>query len=104
MGSSGPAAPVRQMNKVAATILSHDLRTTVARVLLASVKTIHLSPKKEIAMSAYVKPTIVSVVSASKAIESGANGSNPITKAGVMQDSVDSSLTRSTSGAYQSDE
>jgi hypothetical protein len=72
--------------------------------LLAGVKAIHLSPKKEIAMSAYVKPTIVSVVRASKAIESGANGSNPITKAGVMQDSVDSSLARSTSGAYQADE
>jgi hypothetical protein len=55
-------------------------------------------------MSTYVKPIIVSVVRASQAIEQGTNGSNPITKAGLMQDAVDSSLTRSTSGAYQADE
>jgi hypothetical protein len=54
-------------------------------------------------MSAYVKPTIVSVVRASKAIAIGLNGS-PATKAGSMQDVGDASLNRSTSGAYQADE
>jgi len=55
-------------------------------------------------MSAYVKPSIVSVVRASKAIAIGANGSNPSTKMGTLQDCVDAALSRSTSGAYQADE
>lgn len=55
-------------------------------------------------MNAYVKPTIVAVVSASKAIEVSAHGSNPLTKSGIMQDVGDPALNRSTSGAYQADE
>lgn len=55
-------------------------------------------------MIAYVKPSIVSVASASKAIAVGANGSNPLTKKGAMQDFVDHAISRSTSGAYQADE
>jgi hypothetical protein len=55
-------------------------------------------------MSVYVKPTIVSVVRASKAIAVGANGSNPATKTGGLQDSKDAAFCRSTSGAYQADE
>lgn len=54
-------------------------------------------------MSTYVKPTIVSVVRASKAIAYGQNGS-PAGKAGSMHDVGDTSLIRSTSGAYQADE
>jgi hypothetical protein len=55
-------------------------------------------------MSAYVKPTIVSVTRASKAIAIGANNSNPATKSGGLQDCVDTALRHSTSGAYQADE
>jgi hypothetical protein len=74
------------------------------RRVTSGAETIHLSPKKEIPMSAYVKPSIVSVVRASKAIAIGANGSNPSTKMGTLQDCVDAALSRSTSGAYQADE
>jgi hypothetical protein len=55
-------------------------------------------------MSVYVKPTIVSVVRASKAIAQGLHGSNSATKCGIKQDAVDTILMRSTTGAYQADE
>jgi hypothetical protein len=55
-------------------------------------------------MSAYVKPTIVSSMRASKAIAQNVNGSNPATKIGGLQDFRDSALCHSTSGAYQADE
>ena len=55
-------------------------------------------------MSAYVKPSIVSVMSASKAIAQGINGSNSASKNGLRQDFASPSLMRSTTGAYQADE
>jgi hypothetical protein len=55
-------------------------------------------------MSAYVKPTIVFSMRASKVIAQSFNGSNPATKMGGLQDFKDSALCRSTSGAYQADE
>jgi hypothetical protein len=55
-------------------------------------------------MNPYVKPTIVSVAPASKAIAHGAHGSNPMTKHGGLQDFVDHTISFSTSGAYQADE
>jgi hypothetical protein len=52
----------------------------------------------------YVKPIIVSIVSASKAIAQDKHGSDSATKCGINQDVRDVSLMRSTTGAYQADE
>lgn len=53
----------------------------------------------------YVRPSVVAVKQAVNAISTGANGSNPLTKNGALLESLGPpALSRSTSGAYQSDE
>jgi hypothetical protein len=52
----------------------------------------------------YVRPIVVGVKRASKAISHGANGSNPEIKGGTLLDFAEPALHRSTSGAYQADE
>lgn len=52
----------------------------------------------------YRRPLIVGSIQASTAISVAANGSNPLTKKGVLEDFFNTCLYRSTSGAYQADE
>jgi hypothetical protein len=52
----------------------------------------------------YVRPVVVGVKQASKAISVGANGRNPEIKGGTLLDFAEPALHRSTSGANQADE
>ncbi len=53
----------------------------------------------------YRRPLIIEMIRAHAAISVGANGSNPVTKSGTLQEAAGpQDLSRSTSGAYQADE